>query len=381
MKADVAIVGAGIAGSALAYHLSGEGLHVTLLDGDYPGLGASGRSAGLLTSQHWNRFDVALTRASQEMCDHLARDEEGGVQRVGFLRVTSLEEDIPVMRERVHTYLKEGVMAEFLEGEELSSRFPSIDSSGLLAGVFTPQDGYVDAYDITSTFASLARERGVAMAMGNKAKAVEMRSSKAVGVETPQGELSAEAVVVAAGAWTPSLLRESGTPLPLKPYRTQALVTAPVTDLPILPMFHELPRGLYLRPDQDGLLLGNGTEHDEADPGGYNTHADFELYAKVAAWATERVPAAKDARIARGWAGLCVATPDRFPLVGEVEEVEGLFVLAGFNGLGVMRGPPLARSLAEALLGRRPTFELAPFHPGRFEGRDDFRIREGFTLR
>jgi glycine/D-amino acid oxidase-like deaminating enzyme len=379
MKADVVVVGAGLAGCALAYHLSFEGLGVVLVDRDYPGLGASGRSAGLLTVQHWNPLDVLLVQASRQIYEDLL-GQDGAVQKAAFLRATTQEEDIDLMEERVKAYRREGLEAELLHGEELATRFPSIHSSDLRAGILTSRDGYVDAYDATTAFASGARERGATLRMGTAVRRIQVRSSRVIGVETAAGDLSAEAVVIAAGAWTPSLLQGLGLELPLKPYRTQALVTAPLEDQVDLPMFHELPRGFYFRPDQDGLLMGDGTEHREADPRRHNTHADFEMYSMMASWIARRVPSLGEARIARGWAGLCVATPDRLPLVGEVEELKGLLVLSGFNGLGVMRIPPLAESLAEVLLGRKPSFELAPFHPGRFDAVGDFPIREGFSL-
>ncbi len=379
MKADVVIVGAGIAGSSLAYFLSREPLEVILVDKDYPGLGASGRSAGFLTVQHWNRLDIVLCRASQELFTELASDK-GEMQQVGFLRATSREEDMALMRERATLCRREGYEAEVLEGDQLYTRFPSIESSDLLAGIFTPQDGYVDAYDITSTLASRARERGVVMRMGRRVTGLKLRSSKVVGVTTPEGDLSADIVVLAAGAWTVSILRGSGISLPLKPYRTQALVTTPLEGMPNLPMFHELPSGYYFRPDQGGLLLGDGTEYREANPMRYDTHADFALYSEIAAWIMRRVPTLKEARMARGWAGLCVATPDRFPLVGPVEGIEGLYVLVGFNGLGVMRSSPLAEALAETILNRNPSVDLAPLRPGRFDPKVEFPILEGFTL-
>jgi glycine/D-amino acid oxidase-like deaminating enzyme len=146
-------------------------------------------------------------------------------------------------------------------------------------------------------------------------------------------------------------------------------------------MLHEIPDGYYLRPEQAGLLVGDGTEYVEANLETYDRGADFSLYTDLAAWLSRRVPPAVAAMVTRGWSGLCQATPDRLPLAGEIGGIEGLFVLAGFNGLGVMRSPPLARSLAQEILGRRPPIELTPFRPDRFAEASDFRIREGFTLR
>lgn len=379
MSVDVIIMGAGIGGAALAYFLSGEGLSVELVDKDYPGLGTSGRSAGLLTVQHWNPLDVGLAQATMRICRDLSGEEELLTQ-AGFLRATSREEDMRLMERRARMYRDLGSEAIVLDNADMAARFPDLDVSGLVCGLYTPGDSYVDAYDVTKTLFENARQRGVRIRMATPVEKVEKEASKVMGLRTSKGTLSAERVVVAAGPWTSSLFRESGLSLPLKAYRTQALSTAPVQGLPQLPMFHELPGGLYFRPDRGGLLLGDGTELEEADPAHYDTHADFSLHAQIATWLTSRAPALKDVRFSRGWAGLCVATPDRFPLVGPVEGVTGLYVMTGFNGMGAMRAPPLARALAETLLGRRPSLDLEPFRPDRLRDKADFPIREGFTL-
>lgn len=378
MRADVVIVGAGLAGAALAYHLADEAT-VVIVERDYPGLGTSGRSAGFVTTQHWNRLDLALARASRAVYEDLGAGEPS-LHVTGFLRVTSEAEDLPVMQRRMAEYGEEGVEVQLLEGEEIADRFPALAASDLVAGLLTPGDGYVDAYDATRRLASAARDRGAELRTNARMRRLRMAAGRLTGVETSRGEVAADQVVVAAGPWTPSLLKASGVVLPLKPYRVQALTTAPLAEVPALPMFHELPGGRYLRPDQEGLLLGDGSEEVEANPARYNAHADFRLHAEIAAWVAHRVPSLGDLQMAQGWAGLCVATPDRLPLVGPVAS-GGLHVLAGFNGLGVMRAPALARSLADVLLGRTPSVDLAQLAPGRFDPDVAFPIREGFTLR
>ncbi len=379
MRADVVIVGAGLAGTALAYHLADADAAVVLVEKDYPGLGTSGRSAGFVTTQHWDRLDVGLSQASREVYQELA-GEEPALEVTGFLRATSATEDLPLMRRRMAMYAEEGVEVHLLKGEEIADRFPAIDATDLLAGLFTPHDGYVDAYDATRQLASRARDRGAELQTNTRMKGLRLAAGRLAGVETSRGELAADQVVVAAGPWTPSLLQKGGVALPLKPYRVQALTTAPLAEVPVLPMFHELPEGHYFRPDQEGLLLGDGSEETEANPASYNTHADFRLHTEIAAWVARRLSGLGDVQMAQGWAGLCVATPDRFPLVGPVPAIDGLHVFAGFNGLGVMRVPALARALADALLHRPPSADLTPFQPDRFPGDVEFAIREGFTL-
>lgn len=378
MTADVVILGAGVAGSALAYALSEADVDVTLVERHLE-TAATGRSAGILTVQLWNELDVALAQATQTLATSLLGDGPQGFLRVGFLRATQLEEDLPAMARRVEEYRAWGCQAEVLDQSDLETRFPLLETADLVGGVYTPGDGYVDPYELASTLLSQARSRGRVQLRTAAARGLRSQGGSLKGVETSQGFIPAERVVVALGAWSPGWLRTQGLSLPLKPYRTQALLSRPV-DLPEVPMFHELPEGCYFRPDQEGLLLGDGTEEREADPDRYNSQADFRLQAEIAEWISRRIPRLTGLELARGWAGVCGATPDRFPLVGPISEVEGLYVLAGFNGLGIMRSPPLAEALAAHLVGRKPAVDLRPLRPSRF-GEEEFPIREGFTLR
>ncbi|MEE9593444.1 MAG: FAD-binding oxidoreductase [Thermoplasmata archaeon] len=380
MRADVVVVGAGIAGTAMTHFLAKGGLRVVLVDRAYPGQGATGRSAGFLVSQHWNEHDAALARASREIATQVHPEGASGFTATGFLRLTSKEEDFPVMRDRARDLRRAGHRAEALTPRRLGRRFPWLRTPGLAGGLFTPEDGYLDPYEVSTGFLERARRRGAELLVNSPVEKLMFRASGIEGVMAGKKNVEADAVVLTLGPWTKPLLQAHGIDLPIKGYRVQALVTAPIPDLPALPMLHELPDGYYLRPEQTGLLVGDGTEYTEADPESYDQEAGFALYTDLAAWLTRRVPSASAAMVTRGWAGLCQATPDRLPLAGELGDWEGLHVLAGFNGLGVMRSPALAQALAERLLGHDPTLDLDPFRPDRFESGLDFPIHEGFTL-
>ncbi|MFQ5986736.1 MAG: NAD(P)/FAD-dependent oxidoreductase [Thermoplasmata archaeon] len=381
MKADVVVVGAGIAGTALTYFLAEGGLRVVLVDRNFPGQGATGRSAGFLVSQHWNEHDAILARASREICSRAHPEGEAGFTTSGFLRVTTREDDVPVMRDRAKEIRRAGSTAEVISGRKLRRRFPWLGTSGLSGALFTPDDGYLDPYEVATGFLHQARDRGAELLVNSPVEEIEIKASRARGVLAGETTVEAESVVLAMGPWTTSLLQAHGLDLPMKGYRVQALVTAPIPDLPALPMLHEIPDGYYLRPEKAGLLVGDGTEYEEANPETYDREADFVVYTDLAAWLSQRIPPAAAAMVTRGWSGLCQATPDRLPLAGLAGGIEGLTVLAGFNGLGVMRAPPLAKSIAAEILGSRPSIDLTPFRPDRFTDSLDFPIQEGFTLR
>ncbi|MFQ5918646.1 MAG: NAD(P)/FAD-dependent oxidoreductase [Thermoplasmata archaeon] len=381
MRADAVVVGAGIAGAALTHFLSEAGLRVVLTDRGHPGQGATGRSAGFLVSQHWNAHDAVLARASREICTSVHPEGESGFTASGFLRITTREEDVPVMRDRAKEIRRRGARAEVATGRKLRRRFPWLGASGVQGALWTPDDGHLDPYEVATGFLERAREHGTEILVNSPVRKLALQDSRAVGVIAGETKVEADAVVLATGPWTGPLLRTHDVELPIKAYRVQALVTAPIPDLPALPMLHEIPDGYYLRPEQAGLLMGDGTEYEEANLETYDREADFALYTDLAAWLTRRVPPAAAAMVTRGWSGLCQATPDRLPLAGRVGGIEGLHVLAGFNGLGVMRSPPLAQALADRLLGGTPRFDLNPFRPDRFDVEGDFPIHEGFTLR
>jgi glycine/D-amino acid oxidase-like deaminating enzyme len=192
-------------------------------------------------------------------------------------------------------------------------------------------------------------------------------------VETDDGHEDFDAVLVAAGAHTGRVLADAGLPIPLKPYRVQALVTEadPLTDR--VPMCYDATGGYYLRPRDGGLLVGDGTEPVERDPDDWNRDADDWFLADCAGY--QETALGRSYPVARAWAGLCTATPDGHPLFGE--RAPGLFVAAGWQGHGFMRAPAMAERMADQLLGGDG---IDAFDPRRFDGDEQFDIVEGMAV-
>ncbi len=188
-------------------------------------------------------------------------------------------------------------------------------------------------------------------------------------------------MILTAGAHTKRIAGTLGLPLPLAPYRTQACRLSPEPEVSVFPSYHDTERDVYVRPGPGGTLVaGDGTELTESDPHRYNPGADFSFLAHVAEVFAHRLPPWAGASVQRAWAGLCVSTPDRHPLVGPLGPPDGLYVACGFNGFGVMRAGGIAQRMANAM--RTGDWEpLAPCAPSRFP-RDGvaFLPRPGFTL-
>ena len=387
IKAEVLILGAGIAGCALAYHLAQRHVGpVVVFDPRTPGAGATGRAAGIVTEQLWNRWDVDVTRESKEQYAALsARWDPSAYTVNGFVRWARGSDAQSVLATTVSRLREWGVSIDDLDAPELRERVPWGRFDDQHRGIFSARDAVVTPSTMGEIYAEGARQGGVEFLLGTP-----MTSWGRQGGEWELGtgdrRVRADAAVVAAGAWSKALLRAIGHPLPLAPYRTQAAVLRPARGPEVFPSVHDIDVDVYARPEARGrLLAGDGTRLVEVDPETFLSGADEEFVGHLAETFGNRFPGWADAELVRAWAGVCTSTPDRRPLVGAVPGAERLFVIVGFNGYGVMRAGGVSLRLAELLAsggtGDRETERLHPVRPGRFSGPvREFAPRPGFTL-
>ncbi len=382
------MLGAGVAGCALAYHLALRGIApITVYDPRTPAAGASGRAAGVVTEQLWNRFDVEVTREShREYAELCRRWEPAAFVENGFVRVTRDPATAEILAEAVERWRAWGVNVDPVGAERLARRIPAGRFDDIVGAVLSPYDACVTPSSITTIYAEAARSRGAAFDFGQPMSSLS-RDGTGFVLARGAGELRARRVVVAAGAWSKALLAGLGHPLPLVPYRTQAaLLKPPGSDAGEFPTIHDLDTDVYVRPETSGrILAGDGTERVEADPDRYVAGGDAAFLAHLADGLSSRLPGFAASDVVRAWAGVCTATPDRRPLVGAVPGADGLFVMAGFNGFGVMRAGGVARRLADHLVEGSPGGEapeaLAAVWPARFSlPHPPFPPRPGFTL-
>lgn len=376
------ILGAGIVGSALAHHLNRRGeSSVLLYDRDQPTAGASGKGAGILCAQCWNRWDIGLVRESLEEYRTISTEWGlGAFRQNGGLRSVQSARGERKLEERREEIRKEGVEARVLGPGELAELLPTGRFDDVRAALYTPHDAVISPPEITFAYAELASHHGTEVLWGHGLPTVA-RSNGKWRVTTLGGSYRSDRLVLACGAWTKRALRDLEAPLPLSPYRTQACRLRPRDPAALFPSFHDSELDVYTRPAPGGrLIAGDGTEDVETDPERANPAADFAFLEHIAASFRTRLPGWAGAAVEASWAGVCTATPDRYPVVGKVPGDEGLYVATGFNGFGVMRAGAIARRLAEGILQDRWT-ALAPALPDRFPDRRlVFPPRPGFTL-
>jgi sarcosine oxidase, subunit beta len=386
-QAEVLILGAGIAGCALAYHLAEHHVGpVALYDPRTPGAGATGRAAGIVTEQHWNQWDVEVTRESKDQYASLsARWDPSAYSVNGFVRWAHGTDALRALDAAIGRLRTWGVDVRELDAPDLARRVPFGRFDDAPRAIWSPGDAVVTPSTMGEIFAEAARQRGVEFLLGSPMKSFR-RGSRVWELEAGGREVRAPSAVVAAGAWSKQLLRALGHPLPLAPYRTQAAVLRPAAGPALFPSVHDIDVDVYARPEANGrLLAGDGTRLVEVDPEAFQSGADESFVTHLAETFQHRFPGWADAELVRAWAGVCTSTPDRRPLVGPVKGAERLYALVGFNGFGVMRAGGIARRLAELLAsgggGSRELERLAPVLPQRFAGpAEPFLPRPGFTL-
>ncbi|WP_135363898.1 NAD(P)/FAD-dependent oxidoreductase [Halosimplex halophilum] len=375
----VAVVGGGALGVTAARDLAARGAEAVLFERDDLGSGASGRAAGIAYDAFAGDTDAAVAARAVERFREL--DAEGTIEfvehpYVWFARAGD-DRHADAVRESARRMGANGRDVETLDPDEFADRFPMLAGVDVAAAALARDAGYLDPAAYVAAMGERAVSAGADLRTGSPARLADDGTA----VETPAGTERFDAVLVAAGAHTKRLLAGVDAPIPMKPYRVQALVTDPGDGSERVPTCYDATAGRYARPREGGLLVGDGTQEREFDPDDYDESADPDFERASLDWLGEVCRdgvgpvTTDDLAVRRSWAGLCTATPDRDPLLGEIRE--DLYVATGWHGHGFMRAPALGERVADQILGGDG---IAPFDPNRFDGDEDFDVVEGMTV-
>jgi glycine/D-amino acid oxidase-like deaminating enzyme len=375
---EVAVVGAGAVGLTAAYDMAARGLDVTVFDRDGVASGATGRAAGVVYDAYAEDVDAELAARALDRFRSFADGESFSFVDCPYVMLARegderTAEAIETAADRMREH---GRSVSVVGPGTLAERFP-VRTDDVAVAAVAENAGWCD----TESYARLLAGRAEAAGVDLHPTTEVGLSRDPLGVSVGRVVRRFDAVLVAAGAHTKRLFAAVDLPVPLKPYRVQALTSREPYDGP---MVYDASASFYCRPHPTGLLAGDGTEPVEADPDDWERRADESFRTTLRGHLADRLD--HHARVDRSWAGLCTATPDGDPLLGELES--GLFVAAGWHGHGFMRAPAIGERVAlqiAASLGRDPEDDeppagVAAFDPTRFTGTEEFEIREGMTL-
>jgi glycine/D-amino acid oxidase-like deaminating enzyme len=362
---DVAVIGAGVHGASVAFHLANRGVRTAVIERTSPAGGPTGRSSAIVRAYYTNAFLAGVARDSIAMFRDFERHtgRDAGFRETGLL-VLHPPEDEATVREVVPRLNDQGIPTDLLEPQQVVAEWPAFDLDGIAIAAFERDAGYADPVLTTQGLLQRARELGAEIRLGHGVTAIE-REGAAWTVSTTDGAIASERVLIAAGPWSAPLAEMVGADLPLTVER-HIVATFAWSDDTRVPAHGDLPNGYYFRPEGDELFL-MGPLHPEptVDPDDFDERVGTNEAERLGAGVVRRAPALRHATARGGWASLYDVSPDWQPVVGEI--APGVFVDAGTSGHGFKLAPALGAHIADLLTGTDADPGLDQFHPRRFE--------------
>ena len=364
---DVVIVGGGVIGASIAYHLTKRGARdVLVLERDTLGSGSTSKNAGGIRQQFSSEINVRLSQRSVPRYERFA--DEFGIdiqfQQVGYLFLITESGDVAPFQRSLALWQRLGVPARRVERDEIRAIFPELTVDDVLFGTFCQKDGHADPTSIINGFATRARAGGARFREHAEVTGLDVERGRIAAVRVRDERIPCDTVIDAAGAWAPKLAAMIGIELPIRPLRRQIFVTdsAPGLDHPI-PLTVEFASTLYMHRESGGILMGMADPNDEP---AYRETLNWEFLATIVERAVARLPLLERTSVRSGWAGLYEDTPDKHPILGRAADVEGFVVAAGFSGHGLMHAPAAGELVAEIVCGAPPSLDTAPLRLERF---------------
>jgi sarcosine oxidase subunit beta len=366
--ASVVVVGGGVVGCSIAYHLARRGQRdVVVLEREAVGSGTTSKAAGGIRSQFPTeteiRFSLEAIRVFERFHEEFGVDI--GYRRIGYLFLIADAEDLACYRQRMALQRRLGVDVREISPAEARAIVPALHVDDLLAAVWGPTDGMAGPAEVTGGFARRARELGARIVEGVDVTAIVVERGSTAGVTTSLGSIAAPVVINAAGPAAARVGRLAGVQIPVLPRRRHIFFTEPFPEIPgPVPLTTDRASGFYFRKEMEQLLLSPGDVEDIGED--FTVPVDRARIDETVVKALHRLPVVEKARIAGGWAGLRPLTPDDHAIIGWAPGVEGFFLAVGFGGHGFQHSPATGRYASEWLLDGRPSLDLSLFDPGRF---------------
>jgi sarcosine oxidase subunit beta len=370
-RASVVIVGGGVMGCSIAYHLSSKGVKdIVLVERDSIGSGSTGRSSGLIRMHYSTEIN---TRLAWESFDVLRNFDEivggnGGWVKTGFMIMVGPDE-IQGLKKNIMLHQSVGVDTSIISVAEAKEIAPGFDYSGVGAIGYEPESGYGDPSGVTLGYATRAREMGVAILLENPLVEINFTGHRIRGVQTKQGFINTDTVVLATGPWSGQILNELNIDLPLVPTRHSViLLQRPDNILVGHPAGCDTEHLVYFRPEGGSYwLVGNGNHEEIVNPNAYKSQPEMDYVQDVWDRMTKRIPNLANAKYFTGYSGLYTSTPDDHPIVDTCSQVEGLYICSGFSGHGYKESPAIGRIMSELILtGKVETPDITPLKSDRF---------------
>ena len=369
---DVVIVGGGIVGGSIAYHLVEQGCaRVLVIERESAhGKGSTGKSMGGVRAQFSTPVNIQMSLYSipfyatfEERLGH-----PSGYRPQGYLFCATEPRHLEYLRANQARQKALGLKrVEMLDAEDIRTMYPQMKTDDIIGGSFCATDGFVDPYSAMNGFFAWACDHGATVWKKTEVTGIKRDEKGVSGVETSRGPVATRVVVNAAGPWAAEVARMAGVELPVTPLRRMLVPTEPFDRFPhSAPMIIDMSNGFHFRPESLGFLMA---WNDPEETPGYKTEFEAGFIEKILVRAAARVPVFEDVPVnpKKAWAGLYEMSPDHHGILGPVQAQPGLFAANGFSGHGVMHAPATGRVLADLILKEKTDIiDARVLRPERF---------------
>ena len=383
--AQVIVIGGGIHGCSVAYHLAKEGwTDVVLLERKQLTSGTTWHAAGLVGQLQGSHATTAFAKYGIELLEEIEAEtgQNPGYRRSGSISIAVNDERMAELKRKADFASLFGIDANYLSACEIQERWPLMNPEGVLGGIYMPSDGSANPIDLTTALAKGASQRGVTIMEHTKVQEILVTEGRASGVHTDQGTIMADFVVNCAGMWARDIGQQNGVSVPLHACEHYYLVTEAIKDLPSdLPVLRSYCDGTYFKEDAGKLLFGFA--HNHAKPWGMDGISEAFCFDSlpfveddvmdVLELAMNRVPLLQETGIRTFFNGPESYSYDGRFTLGEAPDVKNYFVLAGVNSTGIQSGSGAGRALAQWIVKGHPPIDLSEMDPSRCE---EFQARD-----
>ena len=383
--AQVIVIGGGIHGCSVSYHLAKEGwTDVVLLERKQLTSGTTWHAAGLVGQLQGSHATTAFAKYGIELLEEIEAEtgQNPGYRRSGSISIAVNDERMAELKRKADFASLFGIDANYLSACEIQERWPLMNPEGVLGGIYMPSDGSANPIDLTTALAKGASQRGVTIMEHTKVQEILVSEGRASGVHTDQGTITADFVVNCAGMWARDIGQQNGVSVPLHACEHYYLVTEAIKDLPSdLPVLRSYCDGTYFKEDAGKLLFGFA--HNHAKPWGMDGISEAFCFDSlpfveddvmdVLELAMNRVPLLQETGIRTFFNGPESYSYDGRFTLGEAPDVKNYFVLAGVNSTGIQSGSGAGRALAQWIVKGHPPIDLSEMDPSRCE---EFQARD-----
>jgi glycine/D-amino acid oxidase-like deaminating enzyme len=374
---DVAVIGGGVVGTSVAFHLKKLGCEkVLLLDRGPLCTGGTARSCAIIRSHYSIPTNTQLAVQSLEIFRHFSDylgdgDADCGYVNASYLIIAPEGSTAENLGRNLKVQAASGANTFEITRKEAEERHPLLDLDDIAVIGFEPDSGYADPYGTTMGFAGAARRMGVEVWSNCGVEDLIATDSRVAGLRTAKGDVHAQAVVSAIGPWTGSLASWVGRELPLEVSRHIVLTfrsQAPYdVDLPVVKDM-TTENKMYFRPASGGVVLVGTGDHGDplTDPEHIDETVALDFVSHQGAQIAHRMPSFGQAEWVASWAGPYDITPDWNPVLGPLPGLDGLFLAYGFSGHGFKLAPAVGRVVAQAVLGQQTDVDIQGYDISRF---------------